>query len=179
MRWDVVPADARKMELSRALVDTSARRGWHAGCLEEASLSAIGDANGWRRFFPKGSRDAIWFISEVSDASMKAAFDAVPAADMTEVIMERFAQNDDLKPFVRRVMFFDLAHPFQALARMQRTARVMVDCLAPARRDVGNANIWALNAAYTLTVFVWLFDKSVDQAPTRNVAAALMRWLRL
>lgn len=179
MRWDVLPADPDRIDLARALVDATARRGWGERALSEASVSAAGESGAWRRIFPKGGRDAIWFISEVSDASMRAAFDATPAAGMSEVIAERFAQNADLKPFVRRVMFFDFLHPVQALARMQRTARVMIQCFAPERRAVSGGRITALNLGYTFIVFVWLLDGSQTQTLTRRTTVGLMRLLRL
>jgi hypothetical protein len=178
VRWDVVAVDPEKAALAQRLVDVSAQNGWNVRSLREASLSVMNDAEGWRRHFPKGSRDAIWFVSEVSDASMKAAFERVPAGGMTEVITERLAQNSELKRFVRRVMLFDLAHPIQALKRMQRTARVMVECLAPERRVSGCARVSALNVAYTLVVFVWLFDGGVSQSATGVVTRTLMRWLK-
>jgi hypothetical protein len=179
MRWDALAADADRVGLARALVEATAQRGWSKRALRQASQNVAGEPEFWRSVFPSGSRDAIWFISEVSDASMKAAFDTVPAEGMSDVIAERLAQNADLKPFVRHVMFFDLLHPVQALARMQRTARVMIQCVEPERQHVSGAAITALNLGYTFIVFVWLLDSSRTQAMTRRTTVGVMRLLGL
>lgn len=174
MRWDGLPAPVEKVMLAQALVQVTSRRLWGEGALREASLRAFSDAGRWRTVFPGRSREAIWFISEVSDASMRVAFEAAPAVRMEMVITERLAQNADLKAFVRRVMLFDFTHPVQALARMQRTAEVMLACVRAPRRRVT-----ALNLAYTLVVFVWLFDPSRDSVFTRTCTRVLMRLIRL
>jgi hypothetical protein len=57
---------------------------------------------------PRGSRNAIWFISEVSDASMAFPFVDSPAPSILPVIITRLDQNDHLKPFVCKVMLFDV-----------------------------------------------------------------------
>lgn len=173
MRWDVLPASSEApLQLARALVDITPRRGWGARAMQEASEAACADRHAWRIWFPRAARDAIWFISDVSDASMASAFKASPAPDLRAVIVERLAQNSDLKPFVRRVMLFDLLHPVQAVARMDRTARVMLACLAPhGRRPPASL----LNFAYTLVVFIWLFDGSAGDARSYQAAGGLMR----
>lgn len=173
MRWDAVSAPHEKLALARALVDVTSRRNWSLGALQEASEAACGDAGAWRGAFPGGAHDAVWFISEVSDASMAAIFKNAPAHDLKTVIVERLAQNRDLKPFVRRVMVFDFLHPVQAVARMNRTARVMLGCLtAQSRRP----HAWMLNLAYTLVVFIWLFDRSDADASSHRAAERLM-WI--
>jgi hypothetical protein len=142
--------------------------------LKKASLAVFSAPDGWRAIFPRGSRDAIWHISLLSDASMMSAFANSPAAAMSVVIDKRFDQNADLKPFVRQVMLFDFLHPFQALARMQRTARAMYACLG-----AGNVPSWLaltrLNIAYTAIVFVWLCDDTLDDVRTKAVTRPLMR----
>jgi hypothetical protein len=178
MRWDVVSAPDEKVALARELVRVTPQLGWKRRALREASLVVSGDAGRWRHCFPKGARDAIWFISEVSDASMASAFDETPAHSMANVIAERLLQNADLKPFVRKVMLFDLGHPIQAVARMQRTAHVMVRCLSPERRRTSwAACLLALNLAYTAIVFVWLSDDTLGSARTRRLTNGLMRML--
>ena len=179
MRWDALAANADRVRLARALVEVTAQCGWSKRALRQASQNVAGEPEFWRRVFPSGSRDAIWFISEVSDASMRAAFDTVPAEGMSDVIAERFAQNADLKPFVRRVMFYDLLHPVQALARMQRTARVMIQYVEPERQRAMGAAVTALNLGYTFIVFVWLRDSSQTQAMTGRATLRVMRLLGL
>ncbi|MFO1013775.1 MAG: hypothetical protein U1E50_08425 [Caulobacteraceae bacterium] len=122
--------------------------------------------------FPGGVKAAIWFISEASDASMAAAFSTQRAQSMSDVIDLRFAQNRDLKGFVRRVMFFDLLHPVQALQRMQRTARVMFRCLGAAKPTP--MAVTCLNLAYTLVVFRWLLDRSAEDAATARFSRRVM-----
>jgi hypothetical protein len=179
MDWTAVKASPVKLELAKALAVHTPILGWNRQALDQVSRAAVGDPDGWRPHFPKGARDAIWFISEVSDRSMFAAFLQTPAADMAQVIATRFVQNSDLKPFVRGVMRFDLLHPLQALARMQRTARVMAACLAPSDRPPGRLRLTALNLLYTTVVFVWLGDDSIDQQSTAKFIRAAMAIVRL
>jgi hypothetical protein len=179
MRWDVLDAPPEKIALARELVRVCSVSGWGRAALRAGSEVALQDPERWRLLFPAGSRDAIWFISEVSDASMRAAFEDAPARTMTEVILERLSQNTALKPFVRRVMMFDLLHPFQALARMQRTSRAMFACLMPSPSRVTGAPVTMLNLAYTAIVFAWLFDPKGEGGLTRNLTARLMAALKL
>jgi hypothetical protein len=177
--WQAVEKDSAQTALAKALVDLVPDAGWNLGAMEEASHQVFGDKSRWRQVFPRGPIEAIWFISEVSDASMLAAFVDQPASGMASVIDIRFAQNRSLKAFVRRVMQFDMAHPFQALSRMQRTARVMFDCLAPDRRRSNAISSATLNIAYTIVVFVWLLDRSPDGGLTAAATAIAMKLLRL
>ncbi|MCX7358736.1 MAG: hypothetical protein NT015_11450 [Alphaproteobacteria bacterium] len=172
MRWDVLATDSEKLALAQALVPISAKRGWGATTLGSAAESAFGDAEAWRRCFPRGAIDAIWFISEASDESMAAAFESRPASRVADVISERLQQNSELKPFVFRVMVFDVLHPFQAIARMQRTAQVMRHCLAPGAKVPGTT---LLNWTYTFIVFVWLCDRTRGDALTMRLNQWLMR----
>lgn len=172
MRWDVLAADAEKVALARALAAISAHHGWGAETLHSAAKAACGDTEAWRRRFPGGSRDAIWFISELSDASMAAAFENAPARRVADVIWERLSQSSDLKPFVFRVMLFDMLHPLQAVARMQRTAHVMRSCLAPSAKAPATT---LLNWTYTFIVFVWLCDRTRSDALTLRLNQWLMR----
>lgn len=172
MRWDVLAADPEKLALAQALVPVTAKRGWSAATLNSAGVTAGYNADALRRHFPRGARDAIWFISEVSDASMAAVFESAPASSVADVISDRLKQNSDLKPFVFRVMLFDMLHPFQAVERMQRTAHVMRQCLAPEARAPGTT---LLNWTYTFVVFVWLCDRTRDDALTMRLNRWLMR----
>ncbi|MEQ1489660.1 MAG: hypothetical protein ABL932_03830 [Terricaulis sp.] len=172
MRWDELTADPAKLTLAQALVPLSARRGWNTDTLRLAANSACGAAEAWRLHFPRGARDAIWFISEISDASMAAVFEISPASNIAEVIGERLQQNSELKPFVFRVMSFDMLHPFQAITRMQRTAHVMRHCLAPDAKAPGTT---LLNWTYTFVVFVWLCDRTRGGALTMRLNRFLMR----
>jgi|CXWL01.1.fsa_nt_gi hypothetical protein len=172
MQWDVLAADAEKVALAQALVPVSAKRGWGASTLRLAAAPIFDDSEAWRRHFPRGARDAIWFISEVSDSSMRAAFECHPAADIADVIRERLEQNSDLKAFVFRVMLFDVTHPFQAVARMQRTALAMRQCLAAGAKTPGAT---VLNWTYTCIVFVWLCDRTRGDALTMHLNQWLMR----
>ena len=179
MRWDAVQAPADQIALARELVERVPASGWGRRALAAASANVLSDPRGWRVVFPGGPRDAIWFVSTVSDASMKLAFTGARASDMSAVILERLDQNRDLKPFVRQVMLFDLAHPIQALARMDRTARVMFECLAARPTPPPRAALIALNLAYTAIVFVWLFDRSQGDAFTRSLTPKAMRLIGL
>ena len=179
MRWDAIAADPEAIALARDLVDRVPTSGWSRRTIAAASASELSDPERWRGLFPRGARDAIWFVSTVSDASMKLAFAATPAPSMSSVILERLEQNRDLKPFVRQVMRFDLAHPIQALARMDRTARVMFDCVANRAGPPSRATLIALNLVYTAIVFVWLFDRGPADAFTRRVTPRAMRLIGL
>jgi hypothetical protein len=176
MRWDVLSAEPQKIELARALVSLSARRGWSSAVMAEAACNLCGDPEAWRRHFPHGPRDALWFISEMSDESMRIAFAQAPASSMAAVIDERLAQNRALKPFVRMVMAYDVRHPVQAIRRMQRTARVMEQCTG---LRIGAARLTMLNHAYTAIVFFWLLDRSPLDRRTGALTRGLMRMLRL
>jgi hypothetical protein len=179
MRWDAIPAPPDKLALTRDLIERVPASGWRRHTLAAASACVLSDPDGWRDFFPKGSRDAIWFVSTLSDASMKLAFATAPAPKMSTVIVERLDQNRDLKPFVRQVMLFDLIHPIPALARMDRTARVMFECLAARPTPPSRAALIALNLVYTAIVFVWLFDHSQGDAFTRSITPKAMRLVGL
>lgn len=171
MDWHAVENRPDQVALAQALIDVTARRGWNGWALEEASQMVFADPRRWRAVFPQGARDAIWFISRISDASMEAAFDSVSAADMAEVILTRFAQNSDLKIFVRQVMLFDVRHPVQALMRMQRTARSMMACLAGGGK-ADWLSLTRLNLVYTVIVSIWLFDRTPGDRRTAEAA----RW---
>ena len=173
VRWDVLEhAHPEKVAIARALVPITARRGWTRASLREAARLVCGDAEAWRRHFPRGARDAVWCISEASDASMAAAFGERRADAVAAVIQERFEQNASLKPFVFRVMLFDFLRPVQAVRRMQRTAHAMRACL----RDGARApDTTPLNWAYTLVVFFWLFDRSPQDVATFRLNRRLMR----
>jgi hypothetical protein len=127
--WDRIASDPDKAALARALIGRVPLLGWGETALSAASEAAFGDATKWRRIFPGGSRDAIWFISEISDASMTFPFSDSPAPSMSTVIITRLEQNGHLKSFVRKVMLFDIMRPVQAFSRMQRTSRAMFACL--------------------------------------------------
>jgi hypothetical protein len=179
MDWSAATrADPRKLRLAQALVAISARRGWGRGTFEAAAAECFGSPGAWREVFPGGAGEAIWFISEVSDASMGAAFEPNSADGMAEVIGERLAQNAALKRFVARVMMFDLRHPVQGVRRMQRTARCMAGCLARAA-PIGGTRLAALNLAYTGLVMLWLADRSRGERITAAATRRLMRLLRL
>lgn len=143
-----------------------------------AAAEVFGDRADWKRVFDDPTV-ALWFVSDVSDASMRAAFTRVPARGMAEVIDLRLDQNVSLKPFVRRVMAFDMLHPFQALARMQRTAGVMFACLPPGQDGPGFFRLALLNLAYTGVVFIWLADRSAGDRRTKALTLKVMRWLAL
>ena len=147
--------------------------------MSDLTASGLANVADWRAHFPRGPTDALWFISAASDASMRAAFVDQPAADMATVIGERFEQNRDLKPFVRRVMDYDVLHPIQALHRMQRTAAVMFDCLPPGRRASTGFGRARLNLIYTGLVLLWLLDRSPNDRRTFVVTRLAMRLARL
>jgi len=179
MRWDAIPAPPDKIALTRDLVERVPASGWSRRTLADASASVLSDPDRWRGLFPNGSRDAIWFVSTVSDASMKLAFAAARASDMSAVILERLDQNRDLKPFVRQVMLFDFTHPMQALARMDRTTRVMFECVEARAMPPSRAALIALNLVYTGIVFAWLFDRGPTDAFTRSLTPRAMKLIGL
>ncbi len=174
MDWNAIEDDPERRRLAIALADLTPGLGWGRGTLALASRQAFSDADAWKRIFPRGARDAIWHISRISDASMVQALAAAPAASLCAVIGERLDQNAHMKSFVRRVMLFDMLHPFQALARMQRTARAMMACLPPQARQTSAFALMLLNLAYTGIVFVWLFDRTSGNARTRTVTKRAM-----
>jgi len=175
MWWDRIEVGAEKRALALALIERVPHWGWRERTLRAASAAALCNEQGWRGIFPNGARDAIWFISEVSDASMMLAFHASPAICMSTVIAERLEQNAHLKPFVRKVMLYDLLHPIQAVRRMQRTAHAMLACMPRMDRAPSRFEVAALNAAYTVIVFVWLFDRTPGQILTSRTTASATR----
>lgn len=174
MLWDQ-EADPDKKALALTLIDRVPRSGWREATLSSASDAALADPTGWRRHFPKGAQDVIWYISMASDASMKLPFASTPAPSMSTVIVTRFDQNGHLKPFVRKVMVFDMLHPLQAVSRMQRTARTMFDCLQDGETLGTAPAIARLNAVYTALVLVWLLDRTDGNALTKRLTAKAMR----
>jgi hypothetical protein len=178
MDWDVLPTDPDRLRLAKCFVETVPACGVNRVALSQASSDTFGDATRWAEFFPAGSTEMIWFVSDVSDASMRAAYAVEPAQRIADVVAVRFAQNAELKPFVRRVMQYDVLHPFQALARMQRTARVMYACKAHAER-LGFIRAALLNVFYTVLVFFWLYDQSPGNVRTKATTDVLMRLLRV
>ena len=178
VRWESLAAAPDRIRVAQTLVTLSAQRGWSEAVMAEAAQAALGHQERWLEHFPHGPADAIWFISEVSDASMAERFATAGAASIGAVIDERLRQNRHLKHFVWKVMLFDLLHPVQALRRMDRTARVMVRCLARPPK-AGGARVHLLNGIYTLLVFVWLLDRSPGDTITRRLTRLLTRPLRL
>lgn len=175
MLWDRITSDPDKAALARALIECVPVWGWGEAALSAASEAAFEDARKWRQIFPRGSRDAIWFISEVSDASMTLPFIDSPAASMSTVIITRLEQSRHLKLFVRKVMRFDMIHPIQAFFRMQRTSRAMFACLGIGPPQPSRRAITGLNVIYTGIVFHWLFDRTDGNARTKRMARQLMR----
>jgi hypothetical protein len=173
--WDRIAGDPDKRALALALIERVPLLGWRDTALSAASEAAFSDATKWQQIFCRGSRDAIWYISEVSDASMKLPFLDSPAPNMSTVIITRLDQNRHLKPFVRQVMLFDVLHPVQAFSRMQRTSRMMFTCLAHDHRRPSLCSIAALNVLYTAIVFVWLFDRTEGNAFTQRMVRQLTR----
>lgn len=178
MDWFALSLDAQERRLLRAFVESAQHEGVGSRALSHAANATFGDRDRWKAFFPKGPTQALWRISELSDASMRVPHLERPAAGMADVIETRFEQNRDLKPFVRRVMHYDCLHPVQALNRMQRTANVMFQCRA-SQSVVGVAKLATLNVSYTALVFFWLFDRSPNDTRTRSVTLMVMRMLRL
>jgi hypothetical protein len=175
MFWESTEADADKKALGQALVARVPRSGWRSATLSAASEATFSDAAKWQQIFPRGSRDAIWYISEVSDASMRFPFLSSPAPNMSTVIITRLSQNEHLKPFVRRVMLFDVFHPVQAFSRMQRTSHMMFACLRPGTRNPSLRLITGLNIIYTAIVFFWLLDPSNGNECTKRMTRQSMR----
>lgn len=175
MLWEQIETNRDKKALALALIERVPVSGWREHTLSAASEAAFRDANQWRRLFPRGARDAIWYISEVSDASMKLPFLASPAPSMCAVICKRLDQNSHLKPFVRKVMIFDVIHPVLAFFRMQRTSRAMFECLARAAPEPTRRAVATLNLTYTAIVFVWLFDRTHSNALTKWIIKRSMR----
>ena len=173
--WDRIASDPDKVALARALIERVPLWGWGEAVLSAASKAAFDDLTKWRQIFPRGARDAIWFISEVSDASMKLPFLSALAPSMSTVIITRLNQNRHLKPFVRKVMRFDVLHPFQALSRMQRTSRVMFACVGRTHPATSFCSVAGLNVLYTAVVFVWLFDRTDGDQLTKRTASRLVR----
>jgi hypothetical protein len=179
VRLQDVEPDADRRALVQAIIERVPALGWRTAMLEAASQAALADPARWRSHFPRGPVDAIWCVSTLSDASMHLPFAAEPSPSMSAVIAERFDQNAALKPFVRRVMQFDVGHPFQALARMQRTARVMFASLADARPNPSWFALAVLNVTYTSAVFAWLNDRSPDSAKAKAFTRRAMRLIGL
>ena len=177
MDWSVARGDSRAVAIARALVEITPQSGWTASALREASWRATGDPEAWRALFPKGSRDAIWLISEVSDASMRASLAGRIGVRVSDAIAERLEQNADLKPFVRQVSLFDFAHPLQAFARMQTTARAMLACAGAER--AGWLRRTGVNLIYSLTILGWLFDRSHADRASKAFARRGLGFLRL
>ncbi|BDU22450.1 hypothetical protein [Dyella sp. GSA-30] len=176
MDWNAFPASNDRRLLSKAFVEWVPEHGVNRKTLALASEAVFGDAIRWREIFPSGATEALWFVSDVSDASMQASFLITPAGCMAEVIDTRLDQNRSMKRFVKRVMQYDLLHPFQALARMQRTARVMYACVSPHKR-ASFPGLVSLNLFYTALVFLWLIDGSPNDKRTKTATARAMRML--
>jgi hypothetical protein len=175
MFWEREESDPDKKALALALIERVPLSGWRGATLSAASEAAFSDAMKWRQIFPRGSLDAIWYISKVSDASMRFPFLSSPAPNMSTVIITRLDQNGHLKPFVRRVMLFDVLHPVQAFSRMQRTSRMMFACLAHGNRNPSLRSIVGLNIIYTAIVFFWLLDRSDGNRLTKRITRQSMR----
>jgi hypothetical protein len=175
MLWDEIEKDIEKRRLGIELIGSVAHLGWGVDALEQSSLVALASRDRWKSYFPAGSRDAIWYISEISDASMALPFASAQKPLMSDVIAVRFAQNRSLKPFVRKVMLYDVAHPVQALRRMQRTALVMISCVCKHFQPHSMWTSTLLNVIYTFLVFVWLLDRSEEDRFTYGLTKFLMR----
>lgn len=173
MDWMSVNVASGKIAIAQEAVRLIPEYGVSTKAFAIASEAIESDASAWRRHFPGGLTEALWFISEVSDASMANAFNEAPAHDLATVVAVRLDQNASLKPFVRRVMLYDFMHPFQAIERMQRTAKVMYGCTltmsTPSFRAVAT-----LNCSYTLLIMLWI----LDLGPTNRLTRFLIRFFR-
>jgi hypothetical protein len=89
MLWDEVESDSGRRRFGIALTVLVPRLGWGLDAIEQSSLAAWRSRDAWKKFFPAGCRDAIWYISGISDASMAHAFKPASAARMSEVIAVR------------------------------------------------------------------------------------------
>lgn len=176
MDWSVVDSTSERVRLAQSFVNIIPSSGVSKRTLRLAANDTLASSRDWQEIFG-GPTEALWFVSEVSDASMLAAFTNTPAQKMAEVVDVRLDQNASLKPFVNRVMRYDVLHPVQALARMQRTARVMFDCLGPREQDVSWVRLTLLNIAYTGLVFGWLMDRSECNHQTKSATRAVFRLL--
>jgi hypothetical protein len=176
MYWDKVEPDSMRRAFGFQVIQLVPFLGWKKS-LMQASKAAYGDSMQWTLAFPGGTRDVIWYISSVSDRSMKSAFLSVPAVNMSSVIDERFRQNRELKHFVRQVMFFDMWHPVQGISRMQRTAGIMFECISSGQEKHSTAKLLSLNILYTLVVIVWLLDRTHDDLVTKKVTRVFMRFM--
>ena len=177
MNWSALELSPQQVAFGRAFVAAVPGEGVSRAAAQSAAREAQLDEPSCRALY-RNLTGVLWFVSDVSDASMAAAFRSVAADDMATVIRTRFEQNATLKPFVRRVMLYDVAHPMQAVARMQRTARAMYGCL-PSRAVPGRFRLGVLNVAYTLIVFVWLFDRSNGNQHTHRLTLKAMQWIGL
>jgi len=178
MDWSVVDGASDRVRLAQAFVRIVPSAGVNRQTMRLAAKEALGSADGWKKVFD-GPTEVLWFVSEVSDASMCAAFVGTPAREMTEVVNVRLDQNGSLKPFVNQVMLYDVLHPIQALARMHRTARAMYDCLGQGSPSAGQPRLTLLNLAYTGLVFRWLIDRSERDRHTKSTTRAVFRLLGL
>lgn len=174
MDWSSINASRAKVSIARNAITCIPDLGVSAEAFDEAYSGAGLSGSTWREYFPGGLTDALWFISEASDSSMARDFVGAPAPDLAAVINIRFIQNRELKPFVRRVMVYDFFHPIQAVARMQRTARMMYSCLG--RMDAPSKwRVAALNILYTFLVMVWLADRTQQDRVTKGLTRIVAR----
>lgn len=171
MNWEQVERNHVRRAVGKRLVETITRFGLNQRALTITKDDSTKEELAFCSFLANPT-SAVWYISEISDASM--AKDSVGStSSMAEVIWIRLHQNEHLKPFVRRIMAFDILHPIQALRRMHRTARIMYACVGTPNASTFRAIV--LNITYTIIVFRWLFDKSDGSNKTRNLTLTLMR----
>ena len=119
-----------------------------------------------------GVHATIWQVADRADRNMVRAFAHAKPATLQVLVAARLVQNRRRKRLVRKILLVDFRHPCKAIARTQRTSRLMAE-LAGVRPT--QAFLAATTFAYTLVVIAWLADRSDGDRWSHALSARLMR----
>jgi hypothetical protein len=170
--------DATNVSLDYAV--SAAETGWSNASLRRFLEARGVAADAQRLHWPQGARSAARHLNEVADSEMARRWKAAPSARLSDIVVQRFADNRALRRSVRCLAMSDLVHPFDTLARTAITVDQMMKCRGGYRAASAGGRWrerWALVLAYSALVLIWLADNSPGERNTQASTKWLMRMI--
>lgn len=149
--------DAAEQLIAFALMAASA--GWSGPTLDRFCAAHGISETERRRRWPDGIRSLGRQFNQHADAVTLAGFERVGPLPLSEVMLMRFRENENLKSAVRSLAWSDARHPLDTLARTAHTAKLMWRCQDRPLRASSvfyPLRLWGLVALYSACVMIWL-----------------------
>lgn len=142
--------------------------GWTERVLASFCISHCISSDERQRRWPRGVRSIALEFNKIADRAMIEDMSLDQSARLSEILMRRFAHNEDFKQSVRRLAWSDLFHPIDTFQRTLQTTKQML------RSRAGSAGSNALKASwlvllYSCCVILWLFEQPPYPALQRAV----------